>query len=440
MANWRKVTFQIVKQTDKALLGQMRKVFDESPYGCNKVRLQPVFMGAIAVTSLDEATKNELVAQILREGSELLETLAFDLDAGFTLTITRANDTVTVDTLTFGVDQANRNPAAADDAPKVCQFVALLRKHFHPVDAVGEVASLLGKEIAEHYQRREAELGRLEQLSVSVTEDLAEHRHRLEAEYKKKRDELEQEVRTAKDKLEAAAADRQEALVEREKALEARLADVDQKESRFARRALRKDLKEQLARRSEKFELTKGTRSLRKPIWLLSVVLLILFGTGAVTYAVLGAMDFATGEGLNTRDFVTLAVRQAIFTLGFVGMGVFLIRWSNRWFDKHAMEEFRQKRFELDLDRASWLVEMAMEWQKETGSEIPASLVDRLGNSLFEEQEGEDEPLHPADQLASALLGASANATLKLPGAGEVTFDRKGLRKLSKVKIEAEQD
>lgn len=87
---------------------------------------------------------------------------------------------------------------------------------------------------------------------------------------------------------------------------------------------------------------------------------------------------------------------------------MFLIRRSNRWFDKHAAEEFSQKRFELDLPRASWLVEMAIEWQSERGSEIPESLVERFGNNLFEQQEARAEPLHPPDQLASALLGASA--------------------------------
>jgi hypothetical protein len=83
---------------------------------------------------------------------------------------------------------------------------------------------------------------------------------------------------------------------------------------------------------------------------------------------------------------------------------------------------------------------MAMEWRTEKGTEIPESLVEKLGNSLFEMEEVKEEPMHPADQLASALLGASANATLKLPGGGEIRLDRKGLRRLARTKVESDSE
>jgi len=73
-----------------------------------------------------------------------------------------------------------------------------------------------------------------------------------------------------------------------------------------------------------------------------------------------------------------------------------------------------------------------MEWKTETGSEIPEALVNRLGKNLFETQDRATEDTDPGNQLVSALLGASANLKIRLPGGGEICLDRKGLRNLKR--------
>ena len=115
----------------------------------------------------------------------------------------------------------------------------------------------------------------------------------------------------------------------------------------------------------------------------------------------LSAYELTIGTFDSTR-LITIAIRQVVLGLAFGSTSVFYIRWSNRWFERHAKEEFRLKRYEIDLDRASWLVEMALEWKAEKGTEIPDSLLDKLANNLYAEDREEAVDLHPADQVASA--------------------------------------
>ena len=99
---------------------------------------------------------------------------------------------------------------------------------------------------------------------------------------------------------------------------------------------------------------------------------------------------------------------------------------------KDADEEFRLKRFELDIDRASWVVEMALEWKDEKGTEIPKELIDRLTRGLFSDQKDAKIPKHPSEELANALLSASTRLSLKIPGLGEASIDKKGIQKFKK--------
>ena len=125
---------------------------------------------------------------------------------------------------------------------------------------------------------------------------------------------------------------------------------------------------------------------------------------------------------------VPAIVKQVTFSALFVTTAVFFTKWNNQWFQKHANEEFRLKRMELDIDRASWFVEMAFDWKDEKGEAIPEALIERLTHGLFVETSG-DHPVEPSESLAHALLGA-ARFKVKLPGDIEVEYDRKGVEKL----------
>ena len=101
----------------------------------------------------------------------------------------------------------------------------------------------------------------------------------------------------------------------------------------------------------------------------------------------------------------------------------------NKWFEQHASTEFALKQFQLDIERASWIVETALEWKDTKGGNIPDILLDNISKDLFKyEKKDSDAELHPADQLASALLGTASNLKLNV-GNSVIEFDGKKLKK-----------
>ncbi len=124
-------------------------------------------------------------------------------------------------------------------------------------------------------------------------------------------------------------------------------------------------------------------------------------------------------------------MRQALVSVAFGATSIFFIRWHNSWFERHAAEEFRLKRLDLDIDRASWIVETALEWQNVSGgSTIPEGLLSKLAHGIFVEERNEGAE-HPAESLGRALLDSAKRVSLKTP-IGEAEFDRKGLNMISK--------
>jgi hypothetical protein len=81
------------------------------------------------------------------------------------------------------------------------------------------------------------------------------------------------------------------------------------------------------------------------------------------------------------------------------------------------------------MERASWLVETSLEWKDAKGAVIPSELLESLSRNLFSQESDKVEKLqHPADQLASALLGSSTSVKLKA-GDSLIEIDPKKLAK-----------
>nr|WP_320010310.1 hypothetical protein [uncultured Desulfobulbus sp.] len=84
---------------------------------------------------------------------------------------------------------------------------------------------------------------------------------------------------------------------------------------------------------------------------------------------------------------------------------------------QHAQAEFRLKQFQLDIERASWLVETALDWDAKQDKELPNELLAGLSRNLFNfEDEKIDQVRHPVDELASALMGTASKVKLNLAG------------------------
>lgn len=110
---------------------------------------------------------------------------------------------------------------------------------------------------------------------------------------------------------------------------------------------------------------------------------------------------------------------------------VYLIRWYNSWADRIAQQELDNQMFIRDLNRAQLAVEMSLEWNEKKDGEIPPRLLESLTEGLFRQKDTPNkELLHPAEQIAAALVRTSDKVTLPF---ARGTVETNG-RKLSNAK------
>jgi hypothetical protein len=111
------------------------------------------------------------------------------------------------------------------------------------------------------------------------------------------------------------------------------------------------------------------------------------------------------------------------------GTAVWFLRWLTHWSARHADAEFQLRQLELDIARASWVVETTLEWKASQDTSIPDPLLDAISRNLFVAGEARNESADsPADHLASALLGDASKVKLK-SGDHEIEYDRAAIKR-----------
>ena len=310
------------------------------------------------------------------------------------------------------------------------EFVAAFHSAFREYEFMGSIASAVGHELAEAYSQRVGQLSRAEDIVHGLLEENVAHRRELEAEVVKRQGALEENAREA-ERVRVAAFEEKEATLRKEAdALEARRKELDDRSNLHARRELRQDLKKEIASRGSSFGLTKGTQQKRAPTHALFGLLVLALAAASVEASVLLFRVLAMSP-IPTVALVSISVRLTLALAGLVATLVFYIRWTDRWFQKHADEEFKLKRLYLDIDRASWVVEMAHQWAGEKGQELPTDLLRRLSRGLFEEDRPAEPVRHPSED-AARVLSVASGVKLQMPGIGEASLDRKAIKELQR--------
>ena len=417
------VGFKIIKLSDNIIITVIKTIAQESPLSLQRVEFNFSFGGDGLNCKPDDFDTNDYLQSVVSQQSELIKQFICHFDHNLRMIVERNNND-SHDNVSFTL-----RPVSENVRLEVVKILSVARKNLRAIDSANTIQTVLGEELKRHYEKREAELFRLEEIAKKLIYQQEEFVQRKTEEFTNQRKHLEEEFKLQQDELKKEFTERSKKLEEREKALEKKFAEIDDRESKHVRRKLREDLKGELKNRSLKFELTKGTQQLRKPIFFFTIILLVFFGSGIIICSYFALNNAILGSN-NSAAIITLALKQLAFAIAFASTAVFFIRWNNRWFERHANEEFKLKRHEIDLDRASWIVEMALEWQKEKGLEIPIELIEKLSQNLFSEDQAIENPLHPADQLASAILGASAGASVKFPSGAEIKLDRKSIKEL----------
>jgi hypothetical protein len=418
------VEFFIAKASDGHLIDNLQKCVNEAGYGWQRADFMPLVGGGAINVKPDSITKDDSLNAILGYEQILLGNLAFHANPPQNLNVTvhrqptdRWHDKVII------------TPGNEGDLQRLMKLVACAKKHLGEVVPANALSDFLGEDTKRHYAARDTYLSKqeemlskffrqMEQYSTDSTARLEHRQAELDEQYGKRRVALEDEFKVREQKLQ-----------EKEAELVQIRSEIDDRESRHVRRKLRDDLKVELQKRGTKFELTEGTKQLRKTVFFFTIALLILFGGAAMA---LLCRDLFSSAGTDPW----LIGRQLAFTLAFGITAVFFIRWNHQWFQQHATEEFKLKQLDLDIDRASWLVETVMEWKDEKGTEFPEELLDRLSRNLFTEERTSEDNLHPAEVLASAIFGAASSVKLKLINGTEVALDRSSIRRLRKANLE----
>jgi hypothetical protein len=331
------------------------------------------------------------------------------------------------DELRINLDQSKLN------RDEKINFVLFLTAELRVFDPNYSLSGPITKEQSELAAIHESTLNRLELLNEKLIEETHNYRKTLDKEFSEKEVQLQEKYEEIEKNLNGKYQDRLDDIYLRENELEKNKKELDDKSNTHARRQIRKDILSEIKNRQKEFKLTQGTNRLRWPIALAMLSLIALFVGLSITS--IQNFDFVlesrelNKEANNVNYLLLIGAKQILYSAGAVASFLYYIRWNNRWFEQHSIAEFQLKQFELDMERASWIVETSLEWKDAKGTAIPSDLLNSLSKNLFSEAHEKIDPLvHPADQLASALLGSASMIKLKA-GDSEIQIDPKKLEK-----------
>jgi len=415
---------ELLPLSDRHLIDALKQSAHGLPLSTKRLQWR-IFDRDNASAPLEELEKKPELMDVLKEEGQILRwcQLSFQASPIGGVQPNEMNGNMTAERLPDGSlrfaasypDAWNNNEALR--AKAAINLARALTPH-----AKSNALAHLAPDLADFYTRRESTLVRLEELNTKITAENDQYRRALEASHDEKTKRLEDTNQERSQRLDEAYQNRlsalesehrskEEALGRKEAELDARKKLLDDRDNTHARRQIQQDLKAVLKERNAAFSLTKETVRKRRP-------------TAAALISLMCALLAASAWALwsTTRPlpagipFWYPIARLAVSLSAFASSVVFYVRWQDRWSNAHAAEEFRLKRFDLDVARASWLVEVMLEW-KAAKSEVPEELIRKLATGLFEQPTSEPLAKHPAEEVLGALL-SSSKVNLKFPGGG----------------------
>ena len=302
------------------------------------------------------------------------------------------------------------------------KIVALINKKLKAFDP----GRLAGQGVSEEQNQmiaiHESTLERLEQLNEDLVRQSTEFRRNLEIQYTEKINKLEEGNLQQKSSLEDEYKKKSDLLDQKEALLVDKLNAIDDRDNTHVRREIRDKMLEDVKTRISTFGVSDATERKRKPVYfgmlfLITVFTIMLIYTG---------YEAKITAGADKIMMYWLWGRFTLYSLGLLGTILYYIKWENKWAEQHSNTEFQLQQFYIDVNRANWIIESCLEWRKETQSILPKALIESISRNLFIKDNNETEKiLHPADQLASVLMGRASKLKLRL-GENELEFDKPG--------------
>jgi len=336
---------------------------------------------------------------------------------------------------------------------EIVNFITNFFEAFIPSRTVGEHPTEEQAQLAAIHQ---STLERLERLNEDLIRQSNDFRTNLEKRFEDKISVKELHFSSLEKDLTDQHNAKQASLDAIEETLQHKLKQIDDRDNTHVRRAIRDKMLKDVKDRIDNFGVSSSTENKRRPVQIAILALCItfifsiyftVFELSNVSSTTLRT-DLASITGIISSDTKITPIiertididqknkatsltktywlwgRLAFLTFGLIGSILFYIKWQNKWAEQHSNSEFQLQQFHIDINRANWALESSLEWHKETGTDIPPELLTSLTKNLFTPDSSElENVIHPADELASALIGSSSNLKLNL-GGNEVTFDK----------------
>lgn len=435
---------KIARMSDKGIAEGLRALSRE--FGSFRVPIQVLDLDYCTVTFPEE---DDVQWKALLDAPDGFLITHFSAGvAGFTVTFYRGGQ-VEVKDRSLYLDEVHLKLPGALSA----EMLAAVTKVFQIFPPVKPVDPSKLDAANDQQARHESTFARLELLQEDLVTSTLAHRTALDEDFARRVAAAEAEVAQRLAKADAELEEKKGKLAEEARSLEDLRRSIDDRDNTTARRHIRDRMLDDVKSRIEAFGVSRTTERKRLPVSIGIVALGVLFaGLIAVSVAELQEMHRAAADLLTpdrtapleaqAKEFelgalrmdrlyplwqqVWLWARLALGALGLAATVLYFVRWANQWAVRHAEAEFGLQQFYVDVNRANWIIESCLEWRKETSSAIPAELLSSITNGLFRAPgDTGEQVIHPADELASALMGSASKLKLRV-GDSEVEFAKPG--------------
>lgn len=283
-------------------------------------------------------------------------------------------------------------------------------------------------------------LARLEGTATHITEEMVTARLRLEEEFASRASSLEADYAQRRTDLTTEIDGLREEINSRELSLTERQKLLDDRDHIHARRQLREQITQNIARRLEESIVPPSTSTVGTLVLIL--ILMVSSILGYVSFSSFlqfsqtiltersAASPASAGPSLQSELWSTwpLLARGFLASVGAIAFVIYGISWLKSLYNDRLRAHRDLERYSIDLNRASWAVETMME-AKAADKAIPDILIAGIAKNLFETSTLSNGKENGEDTLAS-LLRASAKAKIG-PAGAEFEMNGRGASKLA---------
>lgn len=428
-----------------------------------------ITLGSVTTTGIDHlnAKNNEVLQLITEQNSYLIDQCSTSIKC-LSISYHRGGN-YTPDKKSPIFDEITINETSGQPKPPpkaIIEIITTINKQLIPFESDITIPNSKLEAEKQLLAIHQATLEKLEHLNEDLIRKSSEFRTNLEKKYEEKSEALNNETAKKERLLETEYSQKESALAEKEEKLNQRLSEIDDRDNTHARRQIRDKMLSDVKERISAFGLSETTEKKRLPV--LSGIIALTLALATLLYLTTVEIHSANEQNsshlelarnalsqknndtikettasisttdLSKIDIYWLWARFSILSFGLAGTILYYIKWQNKWAEQHANTELQLQQFYIDVNRANWVIESCLEWRKETDSPIPKELISSITSNLFKSQQTESEQvIHPADELASALMGSASKLRLKL-GDHEMEFDKPN--KISKKAIPSKSD